>query len=380
MRVTFYDPRREYLELKEEIDRAIRDVLESGVYTAGRHVEGFEEELAAFLGTSFACVVGVGSGTAALELAFVAAGIGAGDEVVTVPNTDISTTAAISRCGARVVFADIHSETLVLDPVEVEAKVTSRTKAIVPVHLFGQLVDMDAIQAIARSRNLLVIEDAALALGGDYRGKMAGTMGDAGCFSMNSRKILSAFGDAGVVVTRRGDMATTIRSLRDYGKKRSARRASMLEAVEFVFEGFNARLDEIQAAVLRVKLATIGERLMRRRTIAARYDAAFESLPLKVPPSSSDCRHAYRAYTIRLGSREDRDGLANNLSDRSIDTAIYYAPPLHLQPAYRYLGHRPGDFPVAEKAAETMLSIPIHPTLSDDQVAYVIEAVEDWFH
>ena len=372
MRVPLYDPRAEYHALREPIDEAIRSVLESGVYTAGPRVTQLEAGLADYLGVRFA--LGVGSGSAAIQLALAACGVGPGDEVITAANTDMSTATSVTHCGARVVFADVEPETFVLSPAAVEAKLTKRTRAIVPVHLFGQLCDMDALREIAGSRSLAMIEDAALAIGGEYRGEMAGTMGDAGCLSMNSRKILNAFGDAGAVVTSREDVASAIRSLRDYGKAPS-RKGWHLGRIELVREGFNSRLDEIQAAVLSVKLSSLEDALGRRRTIAARYDEGLAGSSVRSPVVRAHTRHAYRAYTVLVDSLESRDSLARHLEAREIQTAAYYVPPLHLQPAYEYLGHERGDFPEAERVAETMLSLPIHPTLSEEQVDYVVESV-----
>ena len=375
--VPLYDPRAEYLALQEPIDRAIRDVLDSGVYTAGAQVAEFEAELARYCRVPQ--TIGVASGTAALELALMAAGVGPGDEVVTAPNSDISTAAAITHCGARVVFSDIEPDTLVMNPNEIASKLTPKSKAILPVHLFGQLCDMDSIASVASDYELVVIEDAALAIGGEYRRRMAGTIGDVGCYSMNSRKILSAFGDAGAVITSRDDIAQTVRSLRDYGKNPSLERLATPGENEFLHEGFNARLDEIQAAVLRVKLTKLPEALERRRSIAARYNEGLSRLPLSLPVEQPESRHAFRAYTVLVESREVRDLFANHLTDRRIASATYYTPPLHLQPAYRYLGHGPGDFPVAERIASTMLCLPIHPTLSDEQVDAVIGSVVEFF-
>ena len=373
MQVPLYDLRADYLALKEPIDRSILEVLESGSYAAGPRVAAFEQEFAAYCGARHA--VGVSSGSAALELALRVCGLGVGDEVVTVPNTDTSTAAAITHCGAKVVFADVEPHSLVMDPQQLEGKITPRTKAIVPVHLFGQPATMASILDIAVARNLLVVEDAALAVGAEYRGAKVGTLGDVGCMSLNSRKILSAIGDAGIVVTNRDRLADEVRSLRNYGEETAHGERALPPRLELRHEGFNAKLDEIQAAVLRVKLAVLPEALAKRRAIARQYDEGLRRLDVTRPCASQDARHAYRAYTIRV---ENRDRLARHLADRGIETVAYYVPPLHLQPAYRYLGHARGDFPVAEEAAETMLSLPIHPTMSDQQVTYVVDAIVDF--
>jgi len=373
MRVPIYEPKAEYLASRSAIDDAIRRVLESGVYTAGPEVAAFESELAEFCGVAHA--VGVSSGSAALELSLAACGVGPGDEVITVPNTDMSTASAIIHAGARVVFADIEPDTLVIDPRLLERKLTKRTRALLPVHLFGQIADMDAVAAVAEKHALAVIEDATLAIGGRYRDKMAGTLGDAGCYSMNSRKILSAVGDAGAVLTESDELATTLRSLKDYGKRAKQDRGAILGEIEVLHAGFNARLDEIQAAILRVKLEALPASLERRRAIASRYTEAFSELNVSVPTPAAHVQHAYRAYTLRTHERAQRDGLAAHLTDHDIEPATYYTPPLHLQPAYRELGHAAGDFPVAESVSETMLSLPIHPSLTDEQVTWVIDAV-----
>ncbi len=376
MRIPLYNPRAEYLALKDSIDRALNTVLESGVYSPGPNVEAFEKELAEFLNVEFAA--GVGSGTAALELTLRACQIGAEDEVVTVPNSDISTTAAISHCGARVVFCDIDNKSLVIDPEELEKTITPRTKAILPVHLFGQPADMSVIKEIAALHHLFVIEDAALAVGARYKEKLVGSLGDAGCLSLNSRKILSAFGDGGVVITNRKDIFDKVRSLRNYGKNNTSINQKFLGESEFLYEGFNERLDEIQAAVLRVKLKTLPKMLQKRASIANRYNNAFRSLPIAIPIPTINTHHAYRAYTILVD--QDRDALIQHLSKSNIDVATYYTPPLHLQPAYKYLGHQPGDFPITEKVSQTMLSIPVHPMMTETEVSYVIRAITDFFH
>ncbi len=377
MRVPLYDPRSDYQAHADRIDRAIRGVVNSGIYVLGPQVEAFEKEFASFCGSKYA--VGVGSGTAALELTLRACGIGEGDEVITVPNTDIATTAPITRCGAKIVFADVERRSLVMDPNEVERKITPRTKALLPVHLFGQPVDMAAIQDIAAKENLLVIEDAALAVGAEHRGRKAGTMGDAGFMSLAPNKILGGLGNAGVVITDRSDLAEKLVSLRDDGKANSVYhhvdKSRIRRLVEYECEGFNERPDEIQAAVLRVKLTGLEESIERRRAIAWKYDKGLQSSSVALPAPSDDTRHAYRAYTILA---ENRDGLADHLEGRGVETAVYYAPPLHLQRPYLHMNHRKGDFPVAEEVADKMLSLPIHPTLSDEQIEFVIGAVMEF--
>ncbi len=368
-----YDLRADYLALKDRIDGAILGVLESGTYAAGPHVAAFEEEFAAFCGAAHA--VGVSSGSSALELALRACGLGTGDEVVTVPNTDMSTAAAITHCGATVVFADVEPKSLVMSVRELEARITPRTKAIVPVHLFGQPAEMASILEIAAARRLLVVEDAALAVGARYRDAQVGTLGDIGCMSLNSRKTLSAIGEAGIVITNRHALADEVRSLRNYGEETAPAPSAFPARLAFRHEGYNAKLDELQAAVLRVKLAALPDALAMRRAIAARYDEGFRGWPVTLAQASENAGHAYRAYTIHV---ERRDDLARHLASRDIETMAYYVPPLHLQPAYRYLGHALGDFPAAEEAADTMLSLPIHPTMSSEQVDVVVDAVVDF--
>jgi dTDP-4-amino-4,6-dideoxygalactose transaminase len=368
MKVPLYDPRGDHLTSRDRIDLAIRDVLDNGVYILGPQVEAFEKEFAAYCGSRFA--VGVASGSAAVELALRACGIDDRDEVITVPNTDMATTAAITRCGAKVVFVDVEPDSLVMNPREVESKITPRTKAILPVHVFGQPVEMDPVLEIAAAKNLHVIEDAALAVGAMYRDRKAGTMGDAGCFSMAPNKILGAIGNAGIIVTDRDDVAEELRSLRNYGKEAASREVPW--STLYRREGLNERLEEIQAAVLRVKLPALEKTLERRRHIARKYQEGFRSLNVVTPHPADHVRHAYRAYTILV---DERDGLARFLAERDIETAVYYAPPLHVQAPYRHLPYEKGDFPVVEEIAERMLSLPIHPTLSNEQIDYVIETV-----
>jgi dTDP-4-amino-4,6-dideoxygalactose transaminase len=368
MKVPLYDPRGDYHAQRDRIDLAISEVIDNGIFILGPQVEAFEKEFAAYCGSQFA--VGVASGTAALDLALRACGIQEGDEVITVPNTDMATTAAITRCGARVVFVDVERNSLVMDPREIESKISSRTKAILPVHLFGQPVEMEPVLEVAAAANLLVIEDAALAVGATYRDRKAGTMGDAGCFSFAPNKILGAFGNAGIVLTDRDDVADEVLSLRNYGKEPTPKQVP--QPTDYRHEGFNERLEEIQAAVLRVKLPAVEKALERRARIAQKYYEAFRPLDITIPDPPDHCRHAYRAYTILV---DDRDELARFLAEQDIETAVYYAPPLHLQVPYRHLGYQKGDFPVTEKVAETMLSLPIHPTLSSEQIDYVIELV-----
>jgi len=376
MSVPMSDLRSEYYSLKEEIDGAIQRVIESGNFVMGEELEAFEEEFALYCGARYA--VGVGSGTAALHLALLACGIGPGDEVITVPNTDIPTTMTITHCGATIVWVDVDRRSFNIDPGKIEGKITERTKAILPVHLFGHPADMDPIIEIARRHDLLVIEDAALAVGAEYKHRKVGAIGDVGCFSLAPTKILGAYGDAGIIVTNQQKTADRIKVLRNYGHglemEENAESILGVRMWELVAEGFNERLDALQAAILRAKLPTLEERITQRREAAHKYNELLAGADLVTPHEADDVKHVYRAYIILV---DNRDQVRGYLASKEIATRIYYIPPLHLQPAYERLGFSPGDFPVAEETAARMLSLPIFPEITDEQIAEVVSALED---
>jgi dTDP-4-amino-4,6-dideoxygalactose transaminase len=355
----------QYLQLRQAIDQAVREVLESGQFVLGPNVRALEEELATYLGVARA--VTLASGTDALHLAIRALGIGAGDLVLTSPFTFVATATAISYTGARPLFADIHPATFNLDPDRVAeslagSRSTTRVKVMVPVHLYGLPADMDRLQALAQQYGLRIVEDAAQAVGAMYRGRLVGSLGDVGCFSFYPTKNLGAFGDGGLAATQNLDLGERILRLRTYGGRD-----------RYIHEelGFNSRLDEIQAAVLRVKLRFLSEWNGRRRAIAARYREDLAGLGLTLPAESPDCTHVYHQFTIRV---PDRDGVQRRMAELGIRTTVYYPVPLHLQPMYRELGYRVGDFPEAERAAREVLSLPIYPELTDAQVDEVVEA------
>jgi dTDP-4-amino-4,6-dideoxygalactose transaminase len=320
----------------------------------------------------------VGSGTAAIHLALLACGIGQGDEVITVPNTDIPTTMVVSHCGASIVWADIDGRTFNIDPGEIEDKITDRTKAILPVHLFGHPAEMDPIVEIARRRGLLVMEDAALAVGAEYKGRKVGALGDVGCFSLAPTKILGAYGDAGIVLAQDEQIADRIRVLRNYGHALEMEEGgggiTGFRTWKFEVEAFNERLDTLQAAILRAKLPTLEDRIERRRWVARRYADLLSGLDLTIPYEAPHARHVYRAYAILV---DERDRVREHLTSRGIATDIYYIPPLHLQPAYRRMGLKPGAFPVAEAVAERMLCLPIYPEMTEGQIGEVVSALKE---
>lgn len=375
MSVPMSNLRAEYHALRGEIDGAIQRVVESGNFIMGEEPEAFEEEFAAYCGAKYA--VGVGSGTAALHLALLACGIGSGHEVITVPNTDIPTTMTITHSGAGNVWVDVDGRDFNIDPEKIEAKITERTKAILPVHLFGHPADMDPIREIARRHDLLVIEDGCLAVGAEYKNRRVGAFGDVTCFSLAPTKILGAYGDAGIVVTDRQDIADRVRVLGNYGHSlemdESAKSALGVQLWELVVEGFNERLDPLQAAILRAKLPTLNDRIARRRAAARKYDQLLAGLDVVIPYESEHVKHVYRAYTVLVDNREQ---VRTYLASKGISTRIYYIPPLHLQPAYDYLGLRPGEFPVTERTSAAMLSLPMFPEITDEQISEVVAALE----
>jgi dTDP-4-amino-4,6-dideoxygalactose transaminase len=367
----------EYRSLKPEIDAAIQRVLDSGNLVLGEELEAFEEAFARYCGARHA--VGVGSGTAALQLALLACDLEPGAEVITAPNSDSPTTSAITHAGGTPVWAEIDPRTFNLDPGRIEERITARTRALLPVHLFGQPADMAPIMAIARRHGLLVIEDAALAVGAEYAGRKVGTFGDVGCFSLAPSKVLGALGDAGIVVTDSQELADRVRVLRNYGHGAEMtvdeHELIGIRSWRVVREGYNERLDTLQAAVLRAKLPTLDRRIERRRAAAAAYDALLAEAALQPPAVVPDARHVYLAYTLLLDRREQaRDFLAA----RGVASRIYYAPPLHLQDAYRHLGLGPGAFPVTEDATARMLSLPVFPQITDEQVRAVAAAVTEF--
>jgi dTDP-4-amino-4,6-dideoxygalactose transaminase len=364
MKVPFADLNAQYSSIKDEVLVEINTVLNSSSFILGPKVDEFERDFSRFCGSKFC--IGVDSGLSAIQLALLAAGVGPGDEVITAANTFIATASAISFAGARPVLVDIDPETYNMDPSLLARAITDKTRAVIPVHLYGQPADMDPILEISGERGLAVIEDSAQAHGATYRGKRAGTMGDAGCFSFYPGKNLGAYGDGGAITTDDGELADRVRKMRNYGQD---------SKYHHVAPAYNKRLDSIQAAVLIAKLRHLGEWNANRRDNAALYDSLLSDSSV-VTPSKLDCvEHVYHLYVIRSG---DRDGLMEHLESRGVSCGLHYPIPIHLHPIYQDLGYRAGDFPVSEEVSAKILSLPIVPEISRDQVSYVAECIQQF--
>jgi dTDP-4-amino-4,6-dideoxygalactose transaminase len=359
--IPFLELCTQYRQVKAEIDRAIQDVLDCGVFIFGGQVAAFEKEFAAYLGVSHA--VGVSSGTDALRLALLGAGVGPGDEVITSALTAVATVVAIEATGARVILVDIDPETYTLDTSQVERRLTPRTKAIVPVHLYGHPADVEPLVAIAACRGLEIVEDACQAHGATYHRKRVGGFGLFGCFSFYPTKNLGGYGDSGMIVTGSAHHAEHVRLLRNYGER---------GRFEHHVRGFNSRLDELQAAILRVKLRHLDAWNAQRRHLARGYDKGLKATVVKVPVERPDTTHVYCSYVVRHPSR---DRLREWLADHRIDARVQYPRPIHLQPAYRDLGAGLGSFPEAEQAASEILSLPIFPELDEVAIGTVCDGI-----
>ncbi len=364
LQVPLVDLLAEYRTLEGEIHAAIGRVLAAGDFILGRDVALFESEFAAFCEAPHA--VAVDSGLSALELILRAFRIGPGDEVILPANTFIATALAVSGVGATPVLVDIDPETYTLAPDAVERAVTPRTKAVLPVHLYGQPADMDAIEETAHRRGLLVIEDACQAHGARYRGRRAGSLGDAAAFSFYPAKNLGAYGDGGMVVTRHASAARYIEMARNYGQR---------EKYYHELPGHNHRLDTVQAAVLRVKLRRLEERNAARRQHAELYRRLLADASLALPAGAPYAEHVWHLFVIR---HQQRDALRAYLAERGIGCGIHYPVPIHLQEAYRGLGYRQGDFPVTERYAEQILSLPLYPELTPPMIEYIADAIRDF--
>lgn len=367
MKVPFLDLRAQYESIKDEVNSAIEKVIGNTAFAGGPFVAQFEKEFAEFCGCKHA--IGVGSGTEALWMSLLALGVGQGDEVITVPNTFIATAEAISFCGAKPVFVDVDEQTYNMDPQKLydylklrnsQSAIRNRIKAIIPVHLFGQMADMDPIVEIAQKYNLLVIEDACQAHGAEYKKKKAGSVGDAGCFSFYPGKNLGAYGEAGAVVTNDEPLAERIRMLRDHGQPRK---------YYHDYIGWNGRMDGIQGAVLSVKLKHLMVWNEARRKNAQRYDELLADADGVIVPKQADyAKHVYHIYPIRV---QDRDVLMNHLAEKNISCGIHYPVPIHLQDAYKFLKIKEGSFPIAEKCVQEFVSLPMFPELTEEQIQYV---------
>jgi dTDP-4-amino-4,6-dideoxygalactose transaminase len=361
--IPFLDLKAQYRQIKPDIDAAVARVVSSGHFVLGPEVTAFERRFAEYCRTSH-CLA-VNSGTSALHLALLAAGVGPGDEVITVSMTFVATTAAILYSGAKPVFVDVDPVTWTMDPGLIEAAITPRTKAILPVHLHGLMAEMDSIMSIARRHGLVVIEDAAQAHGAEYRGRRAGSIGDLGCFSFYPGKNLGAFGEGGAVVTDQPEFARRVSLLRDWGQEAK---------YDHVIAGYNYRMDEIQSAVLNVKLDYIERWTEARRSLAERYNELLSELPFARPQPPRHSRHVYHVYSVRLQRRDEALAI---LRDAGIGAGIHYPIPVHLQKAYAELGCRAGDLPVTENLANEFLSLPIYPELLPDGAATVVSTLRN---
>jgi dTDP-4-amino-4,6-dideoxygalactose transaminase len=361
--IPYLDLKAQYRGIKDEIDAAVLGVLESSQFILGEEVAAFEREFATYCHASES--VGVNSGTSALHLALLAAGIVPGDEVITTPFTFVATVAAIRYAGATPVLVDIEPDYFTLDPSRIESAITPRTRAIVPVHLYGQPADMNGILEIAQRRRLTVIEDAAQAHGSEYLGLRCGSLAEIATFSFYPGKNLGACGEGGAITTTRSDVAERCRVLRDWGQERR---------YEHRLKGFNYRMDAIQGAVLRVKLRHLEAWTEQRRQVARWYNDALDPESVRSPKERPGCRHVYHVYVVRS---DDRDGLRDALAKQGVQTGVHYPIPVHLQPAHHDLGYHAGDFPVAEAVAREVLSLPIYPEMTHEQVQMVAAAVSE---
>lgn len=366
MPVPFFDIKRQNERLKKELDAAIAKVISSGRFILGQNVSSLEKEIAAYCGVKYA--VGVASGTDALHLALRACGIKEGDEVITSPFSFVATAEAIAYCGATPVFVDIEPKTFNIDATKIEERLTKKTKAILPVHLYGQACAMDKIMSIAKKHNLAVIEDCAQATGAEYQGKKVGALGDAGCFSFFPTKNLGCFGDGGMIVSNNEKIAQEVMVLRGHGSRK---------AYHHDLIGYNSRLDELQAAILRIKLPFLDGFIRARRENAALYCKYLKNVEqLLVPYESPRGKHTFNQFTIRA---KDRDGLFKFLKNKGIGAMVYYPLSLHLQKAFASLGYKPGDFPESEAAQNEALSLPIFPELQPNEIEEVCTAIKEFY-
>lgn len=363
VRVPFVDLRVQHEPLMPELIDAFRRVTELSAFAGGPFVARFESEFAEFCQARYA--LGVGSGSDALWLSLLSLGVGQGDEVITTPNTFMATAEAISICGARPVFVDVDERTYTMDPAQLERAITLRTQAIIPVHIFGHMADMDAIQAIAARHGTPIVEDACQAHGATYKGRRAGSLGVVGCFSFYPGKNLGAFGEAGAITTEEPELRSRVQALRDHGQATKNMHATI---------GWNARMDGIQAAVLSVKLRHLDAANEARRAHARLYDELLSDEPRVICPWSAPyAEHVYHIYAVRV---KNRDGVLQRMADYGVNCAVHYPVPIHLQKAYGFLGLEPGSFPVAERCSRELLSLPMYPELRPEEIEFVVEVLK----
>lgn len=371
--IRMVDLQSQYLRQKTDIDRAIQEVLDSTTFIKGKEVQLFQDELAEYMGVKH-CIA-CGNGTDALQVAMMALDLQPGDEVITTPFTFIATIEVISLLKLKPVLVDVDPDTFNMDPALLEAAVTDKTKAIVPIHLFGQAADMNQILPIARKHGLKTVEDNAQAIGANYSltdgsNSKAGSLGEIGCTSFFPSKNLGAYGDGGAIFTNDDALGARISSMVNHG---------MTKRYYYEYVGVNSRLDTIQAAILRVKLRQLDNFNRARQEVAAAYDSAFKEIEeLKIPSRNADSEHIFHQYTLQVAANK-RDALKAYLQDRGVPAMIYYPVPLHLQEAYSMLGYKPGDFPVSEKLCTVVLSLPIHTEMEQDQLDHIIHAVKSFF-
>ncbi|GAA0177443.1 DegT/DnrJ/EryC1/StrS family aminotransferase [Clostridium sediminicola] len=365
MKVNLLDLKAQYKGIEKEIDIAIKSVLESAHFIMGPNVKAFENEVADFTGVKHG--IAVANGTDALMLVLKAYGIGEGDEVITTPFTFFASAETTSVVGATPVFADIDKNTFCIDADKIEEKITKKTKAIIPVHLFGQMCDMDRIMEIAEKHNLIVIEDACQAIGAEYKGKKAGAIGHAACYSFFPTKNLGGYGDGGMIVTNNDELCEKLKTLRVHGSS---------EKYVHSMIGHNSRLDEIQAAVLRVKLKYIDKWNNQRREKASIYNDLLDALDLKIPFEDEKCKHVYHLYSIQ---HKDRDKITSYLKENGVASGSYYPVPVHLQRVYESLNYTKGDLPVSEDACTKTFALPLYPEITLEQQKYVAKVLKNYF-
>ncbi len=392
MNIPLIDLKAQYKSISEDLDRVTKEVLSSAAYIMGKNVTEFEKEFAEYIGVKHA--ISVGNGTDALVIALKSLGIGPGDEVITSTFTYFASAECISAVGATPVFVDVEKDTFNMDPSKLEEKITDKTKAIIPVHIFGQSADMDPINEIAKKHNLKVVEDACQAVGAKYKGRMIGTLGDAACFSFFPTKNLSCAGDGGMIVTDDDDIATIAKALRTHGSGETGQKAynllnNITEEIETSKDGddtvynplkyynyligFNSRLDAIQGAILRVKLPHLDRWNGNRRKVAEIYDREFKDADVVTPAVREENEVIYHQYVLQC---DDREAMLNKLKEKGVATGVYYPVPLHLQKVYADLGYKEGDMPVAEYLSHRTFAIPVYPELNEEQIKYIVDAIK----